>query len=660
MDEMRRLVYKIMGCTVLGAGVLGAPPQVDGAPAVLEPIVVTASRTAEEMSTVPASVTVITADEIAGSTAQTLPDLLKGIAGLDVADFTGTGRTTRVDIRGFGETAGANTLVLVDGRRINSPDLSGTDWTAIPLNRIERVEIVRGGGSVLYGNNATGGAINILTRQGAARPTVSSETTFGSYGYFRQALGLAGSQKEWSWQVDSAYTDTDGYRDNGYFRNRTTGLSLAYDADRYGMSLSAGYKDDRYGLPGAIAQGERRRSTHSPDDFAETRERYVQLTPYLIFPDDSELSVALRGRKADSTTEYVQWQSTFAFDLDDYGISPQYSRELTLFTLPHSLVVGIDYQYTDLHYKEGFLVGQDRRRRETGVFLHDKIALRERLFLNLGYRNTRTRYEIDGGASDTFHTDAATLGLAWNYAPGSKLFASVDRAFRTVLLDELGGAGFNEILTPQISRHYQAGIHHSFDDRLVAGFTFFRIDTRDEIFFDPQVTEFFGFWSGENVNYGKTRRQGVELTALMNPHEKIRLALNYTLMDNELRGGSYDGNDIPGVARHSAAAQVTIYPVADLAVDIRARWIDGKNMIGDWNNVIGDDWEGGDYLVADLMLSYRLRPLTFYAGVNNLFNEKYSENGTYAFDWNAFEYYRAIYPAPERNFIAGVALVHSF
>ncbi|MBE0597339.1 MAG: TonB-dependent receptor [Desulfuromonadales bacterium] len=650
----------------LGLTLLLAAPAGGEQAVMLEEVVVTASRMAEETATVPASVTVIGADEIAGSTAQTVPELLKGIAGIDVADFTGTGRTTRVDIRGFGETAGANTLVLVDGRRINSPDLSGTDWTSIPLNRIERIEIVRGGGSVLYGNNATGGVINILTRQGAPQPTLSVETTFGSYGYAKQALGLAGRQGNWSLQLDGSYTDTDGYRDNGEFRNKTTGASLAYDADRYGMRLSAGYKDDRYGLPGAIAQGERRRSTTSPDNFAETRERYVQLTPYLLFPDDSEFSVALRGRKADSITEYAgiafgePWQSTFAYDLDDYGISPQYRRELTLFTLPHTLVAGVDYQDSDLHYKEGFLVGQDRQRRETGVFIHDKIALHEQLFLSLGYRNTRTRYEIDGGASDTFHTDAATLGLAWNYAPGSKLFASYDRAFRTVLLDELGGAGFNEILAPQISRHYQAGISHRFDDRLQGGITLFHIDTRDEIFFNPEVTEFFGAWLGENVNYGRTRRQGVELMAQVTPHEKIKLAFNYTFMDHELRGGPYDGNEIPGVARHSAAARATITPMADLTVDLRARWVGDKNMIGDWNNVIEDDWDGGDYLVTDLMASYKYRPFTFYAGVNNLFDEKYSENGTFAFDWDAFDYYRAIYPSPERNVVGGILLTHSF
>ena len=133
----------------------------------IEEVVVTATRYEEKVTDVPANVSIISEEEIKNSTAQNIPDLLRTEVGVQVNDIAGNRRAYTVDLRGFGETATLNTLVLVDGRRVNQPDLSGVDWTEIPLERVSRIEIIKGGrGSVLYGDNATGGVINIITKRG--------------------------------------------------------------------------------------------------------------------------------------------------------------------------------------------------------------------------------------------------------------------------------------------------------------------------------------------------------------------------------------------------------------------------------------------------------------------------------------------------------------
>ena len=102
----------------------------------LEEVVVTATRQEEKISFVPANVTVVTETDIKNSTAYDLPDLLRNQIGVHVNDIAGNRRNYTVDLRGFGETASLNTLVLVDGRRINEADLSGSDWSLIPLDRV--------------------------------------------------------------------------------------------------------------------------------------------------------------------------------------------------------------------------------------------------------------------------------------------------------------------------------------------------------------------------------------------------------------------------------------------------------------------------------------------------------------------------------------------
>ena len=152
----------------------------------MEEVVVTATRQEEKISSVPANVTVINETDIKNSTAYDVPDLLRNQVGVLVNDIAGNRRTYTVDLRAFGETAPLNTLVLVDGRRINEADLSGSDWSLIPLDRIKKIEIIRGGrGSVLYGDNAAGGVINIITK----KPESGSSSLFLSYGSFNDSQG---------------------------------------------------------------------------------------------------------------------------------------------------------------------------------------------------------------------------------------------------------------------------------------------------------------------------------------------------------------------------------------------------------------------------------------------------------------------------------------
>ncbi len=616
---------------------------------VMDEMVVSASRIPEKEEIVPANVSVITAEDIQRTAAQSVPDVLKHEAGIHVSDYTGTGRRTDIDVRGFGETAGANTLVMVDGRRINPPDMSGVDWTSIPLERIERIEVIRGGGSVLYGNNATGGVINIITRKGAKEPTVSTATSLGRYNYFKQAVEFSGSSENWLYNFDVGYTDTDGYRDNSQLRSRTAGLNLSYEDQWYGADLQAGIKDDSYGLPGAISADQSRRSTNTPDDDAESTDQFVQFTPYIQPDHDSEISLALQARRYESESQWPSMDAQREYDIYDYGLCPQYTRDFELLGLSQTIVAGLDYKRSKLE-EPGV---DDKKRQEAGAFIQDRIRLRPDLFLTLGYRSTWSEFDVPE-QRESFTIDSTNLGLTYNYSPDSKIFASFDRAFRTVLLDELGGPEFDQILDPQISEHYQAGIRHRFSDMLQVGASLFLIETRDEILYDPQEMDPVQFFPGQNVNYDKTRRQGLELEARLDPQPWLSVTAGYTWMDHELRRGRYSGNPIPGVAEHSTQASALIRPLEDLSLDVRGRWIVDKSMISDWQNEVGDDWEGGDYFVLDAMLNYQWRYFTFAAGVNNVLGEEYSEYGTYQNEQ------ASIYPAPERNYLARVDLQLEF
>lgn len=673
------LVGCLTGWAALAAGDPAAPAAaaaegiVDpaaAAPVQMGEMVVTAARTERAAVTTPANVTVITAADIAASSAQTVPDVLKYCAAVGVADWTGTGRTAVVDARGFGETAPANVLVLVDGRQLNAPDMSGVDWTTIPLERIDRIEVVRGGNSVLYGDHAVGAVINIRTRKSAVRPVLSAETVVASDRTVRQSLGLAGAEGPLYYALNGSYADTDGYRHNSYFRNRTAGLTLGYDADTwFNLELSAGTKSDRYGMPGAIRDNRDRTEAANPRDYAETETSYLHLTPRLRLDDLGELSVALGySERATESRWFGMWGNTVSrWRILDWTVGPKYTLDRPLFGHDNVLVAGIDFRSSDLH---DITFGRgDMHRHEAGYYVNDTFSLvNERLFLDAGYRFTRIHYDYAGYvdslgmpqdfADMTHNVDAARAALTWVYAPGSKLFVAFDRSFRTQMLEELGGAGFNMPLDEvQIAHQYQAGFRHTLNPRLAFGATVFQIDTRDEIFYDP--------WNGYGINtaYDRTRRRGLELSADAQPLDEVKLFASYTYLEAELQGGAYDENEIPGVARHSGSLGAAWSPVEQVTLDVRARWLADKELISDWRNEAGG-WDGRNYFVTDMRLSYRpWKQLELYVGVNNVLNTEYAEYGVWALDWSTWPAggpFAYGYPAPERTFIAGLRVTHEF
>jgi iron complex outermembrane receptor protein len=219
----------------------------------MDEVVVTGTRSEEKSERIPANVTVISQKEIATSNAKNVPDLLRSQEGIVVRDLLGNGKTAQVDLRGFGESAPSNTLVLLDGRRVNEIDLSGVDWTQIPIAQIQRIEILRGAGTVLYGDNAPGGVINIITKTPSDKWTASAGSTLGSYGYNNEVFSISGGYGKVAASLFGNYQATEGYRENNEFRAKNLGGKIVVDpSDWLSLDLSGNYHSDNSGLPGPL------------------------------------------------------------------------------------------------------------------------------------------------------------------------------------------------------------------------------------------------------------------------------------------------------------------------------------------------------------------------------------------------------------------------
>ena len=219
------------------------------------------------------SSTVITAEDIAHSPAQTIQEIIAQTPGVQLTTLYGgvNGAGTTVDLRGFGAFASSNTLVLVNGRRLNDLDLQGVDLSTIPRDSIERIEITRGNsGAVLYGDNAVGGVINIVTKTGIGGPPVSIRAEAG-VGSFNQSMGSVSATTNsgpWSTSFYGVGIRSDGYRANNALEQQSGSGDLRYTTPEFTAYLNLSGDNQHLGLPGSEngrSIDRPQRTRHQPD-----------------------------------------------------------------------------------------------------------------------------------------------------------------------------------------------------------------------------------------------------------------------------------------------------------------------------------------------------------------------------------------------------------
>ncbi len=658
--------FKVLCSAVLiGAAAVPGLVVAEQAPAPkMETVVVTATRHVEEVSSVPANVSVVTEEDIKNSTARDVAALLRTEAGVLVNDITGGQRSYTVDLRGFGETAALNTLVLVDGRRTNQADLSGTDWTQIPLDRVERIEIIRGGrASVLYGDNATGGVVNIITKKGDTF-RAGGEIVAGSYDTYKASAQASGGAGNLSYAVNGSYFDTDGYRDNSQHQSRDIGGDFGYAvSDNLGMNLSLGYHKDTAGLPGSIkdsdtAAGVGRTDSITPGDYADVEDYYVKGGTELYFGTDSlfKIDLAYRKRTSRSYATFAGGYFTGDTEIKTLSVTPQVIFQERLMGMKNNLNIGLDYtnaqeDVTNTSEYFGFLSRGmfDLEKENIGYYLHDDLSLTDRLSFSAGYRYDKAEYTFNASQAvltpdyTELDEELYTAGLNYQLNARSNVYVSYSRSYRYPVLDELFNFFQNQIdtgLMPQTSGDYEMGVRFGIGDRTAVGANIFHVETADEIFYNPDL------YTNMNMD-GDTVRQGVEVT-VDQAFSWGRCGVHYTYTATDIDGGMYDGSDIPNVPAHIAGMNVLVERWAPFTVGVNGNYVGERPYISDWTNSFTDQ---DAYVVLNAKLKYQWKKASAFLDINNLLNEDYAEYGVLG----GFPLERARYPSARTNFLVGLS-----
>jgi iron complex outermembrane receptor protein len=661
-----------------------------------ERVTVTATRLPaepEEVRAVPAPVRVYTREEIEASGAATLQEFLEAHTTFHVFDQVGNPIQATVALRGFGD--GTSLALVVDGVRFNEPDDNRASFDLIPLHDVERIEVVPGSYSSVYGGGTLAGVIHVITRTGADDPPFEGSAAAGSWGSDELRAGAGGARGDLTYYASASRATSDGWRDSTGSRV-VSGMGRVdwkiAGEQHLGFSLRA--SDDDLGNAGSLTAAEidadPRQNVFNQPDFSDSR-MALGAIEYRARLDAFDVRASLSYRRNDvdiltTGRAAAAFGSGFLTETayDTAGLTAQAGWTAAGRGARSTLAFGGDLRSSDFG-SDGFFTDPDgsdpslatvNRTDETvaGAFVDETLAIGERFTLAAGlrYDSVRLDFRQDDvfsgvtGGDRSYAEWSPRVGLTFAPGPRTRLYASAARAFQAPTVNQLFafvGFGSNPDLEPQVATTYEIGLGQTLGQRGSLSLDLFRTDVDDEILFvftDPAL------FLGENENLGDTRRRGVELALAGWLGGRVQGSLEYLYTDAEFTQGvdrNGDGSIAPGpdpitftsdilpgdrlpvVPEQMATASLAWEITRRLAVDLRGLWVSEQRLSGDDAN---EAPELPSYGVLDLGVRFQAGRWEAFFRVRNLLDAEYE---TWGITNGIQEFFQ---PAPERSLSGGV------
>jgi iron complex outermembrane receptor protein len=624
-----------------------------GQPERLDTVLVSATRAEQSQLTTPASITIITREDIERRGVRNVSEAVRGAGGLQVRDLFGDGSSAVIDMRGFGPTAGSNTLVLVDGRVLNnSSDLGTPDLNTVSIKDVERIEIVQGSAGTLFGNQAVGGVVNIITRSPDA---LRAEVELGGGSYRGRAINASVTDRldgGLGYRLSGQARASDNYRDNNAVDYRNLAGRLDYEHDRGRLFGEYQYVSDDVELPGSLFEDEveqdRRQSADVfSQDFSDTKTHIgrLGLRQTLAGPWWLEGEYTYRDVDRDFRTSFRAFgqQEPAVQDREVQTLNP---RLIGIYPLRHGdleITAGADLEGTD--YELSSSIGRQEVKQRIGSYYAQAVLpLARHWSMTVGGRYARVDNDItesfsapDGVSLDD-DVKVGTAGLSFRPSPAWRMFLRVDGNYRLAKVDEHTNIVFGAPvgLNNQTGVSYELGLEYQ-TSRTRLKLVGYRLDLDNEISFDASAFS--------NTNLDSTRRVGALLEGSVRPIRSLRLGGSYSYVDSEVTDGPFDGKDIPLVARHTGWLYADQQATRHLSLYGEVSAVGKRVLGGDFAN----EFRKLDaYALVNLQAAYEWQRWRASLRLNNLLDKAYSEDGAIGLD--AFFTRRdAYFPSPERN-----------
>ncbi len=587
------------------AAIIWAESGARGEEVELGQIVVTATRTEVEISDSPQSISVITKEEIMSSPDWTIPEVIQRATGVQINQTGPIGGLNTASIRG---SEAGQVLIMIDSRRINDAQNGQFDLSNLPLTKdeIERIEVLRGGASGLYGSDAMGGVINIITKAPSKEPSIWASSSFGRFGTQDYNLSSRWKPGPFGYGLFASRGRSDGYRPNSDYDSWVLGGELYYDLPWKGeIKLSARNVQKEIGVPGTI-------TFTDPDD--REKDNITQLD--LDYRDKIGSTVTLDFKGWQNINRQTFDSGTQGPDVGPPVVHKSYATggylQATASIGSANLVTGGVEAIQNRLESDVVGVHQDT----TGaIYLQDEIEVGKPLAVTLGLR-----YDYNSLYQNQWDPRAGVLlRLPWDF----RLRASVARSYRAPTFNDLywppsAFTAGNPNLQPEKAWSYELGGEKKFGNLAVVKVTGFYRDVTDLILWAP----------GPDFVYRPSNVQtahiwGGETELVFYPLKGLSIPLNYSYLYPQ---DASTGEPITNKPKHIINAGVEYVTPYGLKANLKGRYV--QFYINDTSTL------NRDYFVVDVRLAYDFKIYQKFKGegfvsLTNAFDRSYQINEGY-------------------------------
>jgi iron complex outermembrane receptor protein len=627
-----------------------------------------------------ADVTVIDRGTIESSGAVSVPELLQNEANVLIRSTSGNNTDGQISMRGFGDNSHLRTLVLVDGHKANRPDMAGIEWQDIPVGNIERIEVIRGGQNVLYGNHALSGVVKITTRRGDDSG-FRLDGKMGSFGYLAGSAGYSGRVGDVDYYVGINSYSYDGFRSNSLSRASSVhGSASWYMNDTDTLTLRSSYSDSHRQFPGPLTYEQLKDDpTQSPTNaVGDASDDHSGLATLLYETERdwgaARASTGINLRERDTSLGGIEQH------IDLIGVS--FGPRIRLGSRDTFFMAGVDLNYDALNLDQYLDASRDIvkawaeiDRITVSPYVFAQRTLNEKTVLNGGarfeYAGTDNRYveyvenqlrpttnrgtpnpnyknPADVNPAASFdgivekHGWATEVSVSRELTEALTVWTGYDRVYRYPTFDETAAyQGFdladplNEKLDPETGNNFELGSKYT-GQGWSASLTGFYLMLDNEIVFDDVAKL--------NRNIGNTRRVGAEAEVAWD-RGWYGASTRWAFVDARLHGGENDGNHVPLIPWAYGVSRFWINPVEEMRMMVTYTYVSEQFQGNDEENALPRKID--PYGLLGLRVNIAMADYAdVYFSVHNLLDETYATTA----------YSGGFYPGSGRSFQAGLTL----